>query len=360
MRRFVRPEELVLGLLLLLSAALCLKTGTGFDLTSVFKSYVGFFAGYFLLVLFITRVLFVALERQAPGAGTWAAGLRHRLFGTAEGKPSVVATDWEFARGSLLLFVTLTVYSNLKVRIPFLNDTVGDPLFLAMDQSLLGERLVPALERLVAGSPALRDFFERVYMHDYLFMVVLIFAFYLRRDTFKIRWTFISICYLYILGVLWTAAYPSYGPCFLEPARFAWLEGTRIGGAQAFLKQFYLYSQNAVEKGGTFQARAFAGIAAFPSLHVGHMVALLVVAARGWRPYAWLMGAMTALTFVATLAFGWHYAVDAVGGALLAWALAAGLYRVLTRGSAQAAAPAAPSPVPAAPSPVPAAESPSA
>jgi membrane-associated phospholipid phosphatase len=40
---------------------------------------------------------------------------------------------------------------------------------------------------------------------------------------------------------------------------------------------------------------------------------------------------MAALTFVATMAFGWHYAVDAIGGIALAWAVCALLWRFLPR-----------------------------
>jgi hypothetical protein len=69
-------------------------------------------------------------------------------------------------------------------------------------------------------------------------------------------------------------------------------------------------------------AKAFGGIAAFPSLHVAHMALLAAIAWNAARPYAYLMVLMTVLTFVATMGFGWHYAVDAIGGVGLALAVA--------------------------------------
>jgi len=44
-----------------------------------------------------------------------------------------------------------------------------------------------------------------------------------------------------------------------------------------------------------------------------------------------LAAVMTSLTFVGTMAFGWHYAVDAFGGIALAWVVCALLWRYLPR-----------------------------
>jgi hypothetical protein len=148
--------------------------------------------------------------------------------------------------------------------------------------------------------------------------VVLVLALWVRRDLPRLRWTFISVCFVYILGILITAALPSYGPFFFERERFAWLAGTPVAEAQRNLAMSLLYSQQMAATGKPIATEAFLGVAAFPSLHVGHMVILMVVAWRTFRPFALFVGGIAALTTLATVAFGWHYLVDAVGGAALA------------------------------------------
>ncbi|HEX2880385.1 MAG TPA: phosphatase PAP2 family protein, partial [Polyangiaceae bacterium] len=173
--------------------------------------------------------------------------------------------------------------------------------------------------------------FTKVYMHDYMWMVVLAFIFYVRRDRFSLRWLFASVTLVYILGVLITMLYPSYGPCFLEPGRFSWIRETTVGRTQANLAQFYDLSVKTVNAEGAFRAAAFMGIAAFPSLHVAHMVILVMIAWRTFPLYSVWMLWMTIATTIATIGFGWHYIVDALGGIVLAVLVTELLYRYYRR-----------------------------
>jgi membrane-associated phospholipid phosphatase len=102
---------------------------------------------------------------------------------------------------------------------------------------------------------------------------------------------------------------------------------------------------------GTFMVPAFLGIAAFPSLHLGHMIILLVVALHTWRPFAYFMAAVTLLTFVSTIGFGWHYGIDAVGGILLALGMTYLVYGLMRRWDERRAAAFSPAPVHAGPAP---------
>ena len=68
-----------------------------------------------------------------------------------------------------------------------------------------------------------------------------------------------------------------------------------------------------------FTTQAVQTIAAFASLHVGISVTMCVMAEllrlhRGVRIFLWVF---LALTVVATVYLGWHYFVDAIGGAAL-------------------------------------------
>jgi hypothetical protein len=243
---------------------------------------------------------------------------------------SLLWLDVEFARGVALLFINLTIYTNVEVRIPFINSTVGDPWFIAVDRALFGN-LPATVERWFQHSPAVQAYFTKVYMHDYMWMVVLAFIFYVRRDRFSLRWLFASVTLVYILGILITMLYPSFGPCFLEPGRFSWMRETIIGRTQANLAGFYDLSVHTVNGGQPLRAAAFMGIAAFPSLHVAHMVILVLIAWRTFPLYSVWMVWMTIATTIATIGFGWHYIADALGGIVLAVAVTELLYRYYSR-----------------------------
>lgn len=104
-----------------------------------------------------------------------------------------------------------------------------------------------------------------------------------------------------------------------------------MGQAQDLLSFFFDRNMDVVHNNGSFEARAFLGIAAFPSLHVAHMAIMLVVALRTVPFYALWMAWATTATFIATIGFGWHYAIDGVAGILLAVGITEGLYRLMRR-----------------------------
>lgn len=116
---------------------------------------------------------------------------------------------------------------------------------------------------------------------------------------------------------------PSAGPVFYEAVghgnRFAdlpiqpWVQATAD----------YLWINYEVSGG-----KVGGGISAMPSLHVGG-VAWMAIVARSYFPrFQFIAWAYLALIFVGSVHLGWHYAVDGIAGlglALLAWHLAARL-----------------------------------
>jgi len=104
-----------------------------------------------------------------------------------------------------------------------------------------------------------------------------------------------------------------------------------VGSVQQNLWRYFSYIVQAGRANMEIRGQVFMGIAAFPSLHVGHMAILTIVALRRYPIYSPLAAVMTSLTFVGTMAFGWHYAVDAFGGIALAWVVCALLWRYLPR-----------------------------
>ena len=319
--------EASLALLLAVAVALCLSLGEGFRLGGVLHAYFLYFGGSVIAAITLSRLSLAARERWRP-----AGDLGRRVRGWLGGEPrpgDILPSDLELLRGLLVLLVSLGVYTNVKVRLPIINRAVGDVFFLAIDQAVLGERLIPWIERTVAASPLATALLTRVYFHGYVWMVLLVILLYLRQDRAGLRWAFLSVCFVYLLGILGAAALPSYGPFFFEPQRFGWLEGTLTGTVQRNLTYHLFLCLELVRNGRSVEILPFGGVAAFPSLHIAHMVVLMVVAWRGFRWFSWVMAVVATLTTLATVAFGWHYLVDAVGGAALAVGVTLGLRRLI-------------------------------
>ena len=241
-----------------------------------------------------------------------------------------------YLRGLLILFANLSMYSNIKARIPFLDPTIGDDIFIQADALLFGADTAGYLVEWTKAHPAFADWLGGVYRHDYIWMVVLLWVAYFRRDAQSLRWIFGATALTYITAILITVMHPSYGPFFLEPDLYAWVNDTPVGQPQRSLKRFYYGNMTKMESGEAINGRIFMGIAAFPSLHVGHMCIMGIIALRLMPIYAlWLVG-VTLVTWVATVAFGWHYWVDALGGAAVAIVCTEFVYWLIRNGPGSA------------------------
>jgi membrane-associated phospholipid phosphatase len=71
----------------------------------------------------------------------------------------------------------------------------------------------------------------------------------------------------------------------------------------------------------------FFGVAAFPSLHVGFQV-LAFFWMRRLSRWGTLFGLLALFTLIGSVVTGWHYLVDGLAGALLAWAAYTAAQRV--------------------------------
>lgn len=328
----VRPEEWLLLGVLSLCVGLCVAYGYGFEGSRVLSQYFAFFAGKVLLVFGLTRFLFWLAARWDPPGGSLGERLKHFVFGHETSRAEILRTDLEMCRGLIVLFCSLTVYTNVKLRIPLINSFVGDPSFQRIDDAIFGTEIWPWLERSVQSNEMLRSLLESVYFHDYMYFVLLILLLYLRHDRLALRWTFQAVAFTYTLGVLITLAYPTLGPCFVRREDYEWVRelAPMVGETQHRLWRFFSYVIRTGRADAHVQGQVFMGIAAFPSLHVAHMWILTLVAMKRHRIYTPIVALMTLLTFVGTMGFGWHYAVDAIGGIALAWAVCALLWRFLS------------------------------
>ena len=146
-----------------------------------------------------------------------------------------------------------------------------------------------------------------------------------------------ALVWVWILGVACYYAVPSLGPFHDAPGDFSSLPHTVVTATQAH----YLAQRTAFLTDPTAPG-AFAQIGAFASLHVG-LSAVLCFAnlAQGRRRLGAALGLYLALTVLATVYVGWHFAVDDIAGLAIA-ALAVLLGTTTVRGTRRRARPPTP------------------
>jgi hypothetical protein len=216
-------------------------------------------------------------------------------------------------------FVTYFAYRNLKSVVPLLEPgRLFDDRLAGIDRDLLGGHAPAALLHDALGSGIAAHILSTVYMAFFVFIpVVLATALVLVRDqraglflttALSLNWPLAAATY-YLL--------PSIGPFHQDPGTFASLPATAVGRLQDTLiagRADFLHHPGA--------AGAAQSIGAFASLHVSiYATAALGTHAlglpRALKISAW---ALTGLTAIATVYFGWHYLVDDLAGLLIAGA----------------------------------------
>jgi hypothetical protein len=124
-----------------------------------------------------------------------------------------------------------------------------------------------------------------------------------------------GLIWVWILGVGSYYLVPSLGPFHDRPQDFAGLPHTIVTTTQAL----YM-AQRAHLLADPTASDAFAQVSAFASLHIGVTAVLTLAAGHlGFRRTAWALRGFLALTIVATIYLGWHFAVDDLAGLLIAW-----------------------------------------
>jgi membrane-associated phospholipid phosphatase len=195
-----------------------------------------------------------------------------------------------------------------------------------MDQALwLGHDPANVLHA-VFGTTWMAEFFSAVYV-TWIVMVPasIAIALIFTRHPAAGSWYVTAISLCWGLGAIGYFALPTLGPAYSKPGDFTDLKHTYTSTLIADLmadrtKVVPTPYGNGVDMGGDpHTTHAVQTIAAFPSLHVGIMMTIclfltLIAAARWMRIVAW---AYLVLTVLATIYFGWHFSIDAIGGMVL-------------------------------------------
>jgi membrane-associated phospholipid phosphatase len=254
----------------------------------------------------------------------------------------VVRERWTMANVRFALvglgawYVTYAAFRNLKSFVPFVNRHLWDGVLEDIDRIMwFGHDPAEVLHSWL-GTGFAAHFLSFIYV-AWIVMVPasLVVALVWSRDTRAGSWYVTAIAVDWVLGVATYFALPTLGPIYAAPAMFSDLARTDVTG----LQETMMLERHEVLV-NPFTTDAVQTIAAFASLHVGISVSMCVMAEllrlhRGVRLFLWVF---LALTVVATVYLGWHYFVDAIGGAVLgvagAWIAAKGTGHAFRRRSA--------------------------
>ena len=279
--------------------------------------------------IWVPVVLLAAFLTDVVPRSLWRARNPLRVVGVAR---QVVAERWTWAHVRFALlglgawYITYAGFRNLKSFVPFVNRHLWDGVLEDVDRLMFfGHDPAVVLHDLL-GTGAAAHFFSFVYV-AWIVMVPasLVVALVWSRDVRAGAWYVTAIAVDWVLGVTTYFLVPSLGPIYARPETFEGLAETGVTGLQRMMMD----ERHAVLT-NPLTTDAVQTIAAFASLHVGISVTMCVMAEllrvdRMVRLFLWVF---LALTVVATVYLGWHYFVDAIGGAALgvagAWIAAKG------------------------------------
>ena len=212
-------------------------------------------------------------------------------------------------------YVCYAAFRNLKSYVPFVHGRIFDTSFHRIDHALwLGHDPARVLHSWF-GTGWAAEFFSAVYViWIVLIPVSLAIALVWTRHPAAGSWFVTAVAVDWLLGVATYYALPTLGPIYSSPGDFAGLRHTYTTTLEENLLRDRLDVLSDPQATHAVQT-----IAAFPSLHVGLMVTVclfvtLAGMARWIRVTSWVF---LVLTVLATIYLGWHFSLDAVGGAVL-------------------------------------------
>jgi len=233
----------------------------------------------------------------------------------------VVRERWGLPQVSFALvglgawYLTYASFRNLKSFVPFVNLHLWDGTLGDIDHVLFFGHDPVVLTHALFGTGVAAHFFSFLYIAWIVFVPVsLVVALVWSRNSAAGAWYVTAVAVDWVLGAVVYYLVPSLGPIYARPELFADLPRTDVTGLQEVMMR-----ERSEVLVNPFTTEAVQTIAAFASLHVGICVTMCVMAEllrlhRAVRISLWVF---LALTVPCTVYLGWHYAVDALGGAVL-------------------------------------------
>ncbi|RNL63112.1 inositol phosphorylceramide synthase [Nocardioides marmoriginsengisoli] len=222
-------------------------------------------------------------------------------------------------------YVSYAAFRNLKSYVPFVNEHIWDERLERIDHALWFGNDPANVLHSIFGTSWAAEFFSFIYVSWIVLVPVSIaIALIFTRAPAAGSWYVTAISLCWGLGAVGYFSLPTLGPAYSYPADFTDLKRTYTEQlVDNLLRDRMLVVPGVPPFGGPggdpHGTNVLQTIAAFPSLHVGIMVTIslfltLIVAPKAARIVSWTY---LGLTIVATIYFGWHFSLDALGGFVL-------------------------------------------
>jgi hypothetical protein len=150
---------------------------------------------------------------------------------------------------------------------------------------------------------------DRVYFAYWVYIMLVYCALYRMGKLHDLAVISIATVFCYFLTRWAALQYPTAGPAFYQPSLFD-LSGTISGVSQKWL---VLYMKGDLPQNGFIP-----GTMGMPSLHIGITLMAAWFLVKNVRWTIWASVPWICLTWLSTIMLGWHYALDGVGGILVA------------------------------------------
>ena len=275
-------------------------------------------AGGFLLQALIGIVIRLAFAARRGNARELLANYRSR--------------HWMADTVRLAIFSGLWVhtYGWIKLMIPILHPRLFDQQLWNLDRAMcFGYSPNVFLLTLLSAPPVLRVI-DWTYANVFFASLNIAGIFMASAPERRLRVAFMnSNTLLWLIGAWIYVAVPSLGPAYRFPE--VWLPLAPLLARTQTFQRLLMSNYDAVLASLRSTPRPINilfGVAAFPSLHVAFQTLIFLWMRRLTKWGGIVFGVFAGFIFAGSIVTGWHYLIDGVAGAALAWACYAAAQRV--------------------------------
>jgi len=224
----------------------------------------------------------------------------------------------------------LHTYGWIKLAIPALHPRLFDQQLWNLDRAICFGYSPNVFLLTIFSSPLMLRVIDATYADVFFISLTLIGIFFGSSPERGTRITFMnSNTLLWLLGAWLYVALPALGPAYRFPE--IWLPLAPLLGRTQYFQRMLMSNYDAVLsslRGMQRPINILFGVAAFPSLHVAFQTLAFLWMRRLTQWGGTLFGIFALFIFIGSMVTGWHYLVDGIAGALLAWGCYAAACRI--------------------------------
>ncbi|HEY2321692.1 MAG TPA: phosphatase PAP2 family protein [Thermoanaerobaculia bacterium] len=220
-----------------------------------------------------------------------------------------------------MIFLAET-YGWIKLLVPVLHPVLYDAALYRLDQAIFFGMSPPIFFLQLFSNSGFLRFIDQAYPNFFIAGMLFALAFFFSMPRRRVRITFLtSSTIMWLAGAWLYMLIPSLGPAFRFPdIWFPYVKGLpRTQWSQSMLMRNYHAVIRLAHGGPPEKLNLSYGVAAFPSLHVATQTQIAIWMRKWWRPGAIYFTLAAFIVFIGSMITGWHYLIDGIAGAALAF-----------------------------------------